>query len=79
MIQYNFSNFVNDKKKKTTQFLQPESRCEVKPVPCFRLEETTQDLQQTREMLNEEEFICSELTSAQEHLYTTAGQVPAAM
>lgn len=51
----------------------------MKLVPCFRLDETTQDLQQTREKLNQEEFICSELTSAQEQLYTTAGQVPAAM
>lgn len=55
-----------------------KSRCAVKLVPCFRLDETTQNLQQTREKLSQEEFICSELTSAQEHLYTTAGQVPAA-
>lgn len=47
-------------------------------VPNFRLEETTQNLQQTKEKLNQEEFICSELTSAQEHLYATAGQVPTA-
>uniref|UniRef100_A0AAQ6AIF4 Kinesin-like protein n=1 Tax=Amphiprion ocellaris TaxID=80972 RepID=A0AAQ6AIF4_AMPOC len=34
----------------------------------FRLEETSRDLQQTKEKLSEEEFICSELTSAQETL-----------
>uniref|UniRef100_A0A3Q1FTE9 Kinesin-like protein n=1 Tax=Acanthochromis polyacanthus TaxID=80966 RepID=A0A3Q1FTE9_9TELE len=40
-----------------------------------RLEETSRDLQQTKEKLSEEEFICSELTSAQETLYNAAGQV----
>uniref|UniRef100_A0AAQ5YUS9 Kinesin-like protein n=1 Tax=Amphiprion ocellaris TaxID=80972 RepID=A0AAQ5YUS9_AMPOC len=39
------------------------------------LEETSRDLQQTKEKLSEEEFICSELTSAQETLYNAAGQV----
>ncbi len=41
----------------------------------FRLEETSQDLQKTKEKLSQEEFICSELTSVQESLYSTAGQV----
>ncbi|XP_023117335.2 kinesin-like protein KIF11 [Amphiprion ocellaris] len=40
-----------------------------------RLEETSRDLQQTKEKLSEEEFICSELTSAQETLYNAAGQL----
>jgi len=43
----------------------------------FRLEETSRNLQQTKEKLTEEEFICSELNSVQENLYNTAGQVPA--
>ncbi|CAG12333.1 unnamed protein product [Tetraodon nigroviridis] len=43
-----------------------------------KLNETARDLEQAREKLNQEQFICSELSSAQEHLYTTAGQVPAA-
>lgn len=41
-----------------------------------RLEETSRDLQQTKQKLSQEEFICSELTSVQETLYNTAGQVP---
>lgn len=41
----------------------------------FRLEETSRDLQQTKEKLSQEEFVCSELTSVQETLYNTAGQV----
>nr|XP_033468499.1 kinesin-like protein KIF11 isoform X1 [Epinephelus lanceolatus] len=40
-----------------------------------RLEETSKDLQQTKDKLSQEEFICSELTSAQESLYDTAGQL----
>ncbi|KAM4591688.1 kinesin-like protein KIF11 isoform 2-T2 [Odontesthes bonariensis] len=40
-----------------------------------RLEETSRDLQQTKEKLTEEEFICSELSSVQESLYSTAGQL----
>ncbi|CAJ1066898.1 kinesin-like protein KIF11 isoform X1 [Xyrichtys novacula] len=40
-----------------------------------RLEETSQDLQQTKEKLSQEEFICSELSSVQEVLYDTAGQL----
>ncbi|XP_076599334.1 kinesin-like protein KIF11 [Chaetodon auriga] len=40
-----------------------------------RLEEACQDLQQTKEKLNQEEFICSELSSVQETLYSTAGQL----
>uniref|UniRef100_H3C207 Kinesin family member 11 n=1 Tax=Tetraodon nigroviridis TaxID=99883 RepID=H3C207_TETNG len=40
-----------------------------------KLNETARDLEQAREKLNQEQFICSELSSAQEHLYTTAGQL----
>ncbi|XP_028279012.1 kinesin-like protein KIF11 [Parambassis ranga] len=40
-----------------------------------RLEETSRDLQQTKEKLSQEEFISSELTSAQELLYNTAGRL----
>ncbi|XP_008320635.1 kinesin-like protein KIF11 [Cynoglossus semilaevis] len=40
-----------------------------------RLEETSRDLHVTREKLSEEEFICSELSSVQEILYSTAGQL----
>uniref|UniRef100_A0A671W8V6 Kinesin-like protein n=1 Tax=Sparus aurata TaxID=8175 RepID=A0A671W8V6_SPAAU len=36
---------------------------------------TSQDLQQTKEKLSEEEFISSELSSVQTTLYSTAGQV----
>uniref|UniRef100_A0A8C9Z8Z8 Kinesin-like protein n=1 Tax=Sander lucioperca TaxID=283035 RepID=A0A8C9Z8Z8_SANLU len=39
------------------------------------LEETSKDLQQTKEKLSQEEFVCSELTVVQETLYNTAGQV----
>uniref|UniRef100_A0A3P8WE67 Kinesin-like protein n=1 Tax=Cynoglossus semilaevis TaxID=244447 RepID=A0A3P8WE67_CYNSE len=41
----------------------------------LRLEETSRDLHVTREKLSEEEFICSELSSVQEILYSTAGQL----
>uniref|UniRef100_A0A667YAG7 Kinesin-like protein n=1 Tax=Myripristis murdjan TaxID=586833 RepID=A0A667YAG7_9TELE len=40
-----------------------------------RLEETSRDLQLTRERLGQEEFISSALTTDQENLYNTAGQV----
>uniref|UniRef100_A0A669EQN1 Kinesin-like protein n=1 Tax=Oreochromis niloticus TaxID=8128 RepID=A0A669EQN1_ORENI len=40
-----------------------------------RLEETSRDLQETKVKLSEEEFICSELSSVQETLYDTAGQL----
>ncbi|XP_042357940.1 kinesin-like protein KIF11 [Plectropomus leopardus] len=40
-----------------------------------RLEETSKDLQETKEKLSQEEFICLELTSVQETLYSTAGQL----
>ncbi|KAM9726846.1 kinesin-like protein KIF11 isoform 2-T2 [Menidia menidia] len=40
-----------------------------------RLEETSRDLQQTKEKLVEEEFVCSELSSAQDSLLDTAGQI----
>uniref|UniRef100_A0AAX7SDE9 Kinesin-like protein n=1 Tax=Astatotilapia calliptera TaxID=8154 RepID=A0AAX7SDE9_ASTCA len=42
-----------------------------------RLEETSRDLRETKVKLSEEAFICSELSSAQETLYDTAGQVQA--
>lgn len=45
------------------------------PIVDFRLEEASQDLQQTKVKLSQEEFICSELASVQETLYDTAGQV----
>eukprot|EP00064_Thunnus_orientalis_P022887 superscaffoldBa00008134_g23108 len=40
-----------------------------------RLEETSRDLQHTKEKLSQEEFICSEFNSAQESLYNTATQL----
>ncbi|KAK2921541.1 kinesin-like protein KIF11 isoform X1 [Channa argus] len=40
-----------------------------------RLEETSRDLQHTKVKLSQEEFICSELSSVQETLYNTAGQL----
>ncbi|XP_071393513.1 kinesin-like protein KIF11 isoform X1 [Centroberyx affinis] len=40
-----------------------------------QLEETNRDLQKTKEKLSQEEFICSELSSDQETLYSTAGQL----
>uniref|UniRef100_A0A667YAH3 Kinesin-like protein n=1 Tax=Myripristis murdjan TaxID=586833 RepID=A0A667YAH3_9TELE len=40
-----------------------------------QLEETSRDLQLTRERLGQEEFISSALTTDQENLYNTAGQV----
>ena len=40
-----------------------------------RLKETSQDLQQTKEKLSQEEFVSSELASAQDSLYSTARQV----
>ncbi|XP_030011249.1 kinesin-like protein KIF11 [Sphaeramia orbicularis] len=40
-----------------------------------RLEETNRDLQQTKEKLTEEEFVCSEISTAHENLYNTAGQL----
>ncbi|XP_029927094.1 kinesin-like protein KIF11 isoform X2 [Myripristis murdjan] len=40
-----------------------------------RLEETSRDLQLTRERLGQEEFISSALTTDQENLYNTAGQL----
>ncbi|XP_044070559.1 kinesin-like protein KIF11 [Siniperca chuatsi] len=40
-----------------------------------RLEETSQDLQQTKEKLSQEVFVCSELATVQETLYSTAGQL----
>uniref|UniRef100_A0AAX7VWI3 Kinesin-like protein n=1 Tax=Astatotilapia calliptera TaxID=8154 RepID=A0AAX7VWI3_ASTCA len=43
------------------------------------LEETSRDLRETKVKLSEEAFICSELSSAQETLYDTAGQVQATL
>ncbi|CAL8297877.1 unnamed protein product [Merluccius merluccius] len=40
-----------------------------------RLEETSKDLVKTKEELMEEKFVCSQLTSTQENLYNTAGQL----
>ncbi|XP_074503183.1 kinesin-like protein KIF11 [Sebastes fasciatus] len=40
-----------------------------------RLEETNRDLHLTKEKLSQEEFVCLELTSVQESLYNTAGQL----
>ncbi|XP_008299888.1 kinesin-like protein KIF11 [Stegastes partitus] len=40
-----------------------------------RLEETSRDLQQTKDKLSQEEFVCSELASAQETLFNAAGQL----
>ncbi|KAM4730443.1 LOW QUALITY PROTEIN: kinesin-like protein KIF11 [Anableps anableps] len=40
-----------------------------------RLEETSRRLEQTKEKLVQEEFICSELSSLHESLYSTAGQL----
>ncbi|XP_034407180.1 kinesin-like protein KIF11 [Cyclopterus lumpus] len=40
-----------------------------------RLEETSRDLQNTKEKLSREEFVCSELTAVQETLYDTAGRL----
>lgn len=45
----------------------------------LRLEETSRDLRETKVKLSEEAFICSELSSAQETLYDTAGQVQATL
>uniref|UniRef100_A0A3Q0S161 Kinesin-like protein n=1 Tax=Amphilophus citrinellus TaxID=61819 RepID=A0A3Q0S161_AMPCI len=39
------------------------------------LEETSRDLQETQVKLSQEEFVCAELSSAQEALYDTAGQL----
>uniref|UniRef100_A0A665VQZ6 Kinesin-like protein n=1 Tax=Echeneis naucrates TaxID=173247 RepID=A0A665VQZ6_ECHNA len=44
-------------------------------ISLSELAETSRNLQQTKEKLNQEEFICSALTSAQESLYNTAGQL----
>ncbi|XP_027862812.1 kinesin-like protein KIF11 isoform X2 [Xiphophorus couchianus] len=44
-----------------------------------RLEETSRDLEKTKEKLVEEEFICSELSSVHESLYSAAGQLLSAV
>ncbi|XP_043992901.1 kinesin-like protein KIF11 isoform X2 [Gambusia affinis] len=44
-----------------------------------RLEETSRHLEKTKEKLVEEEFICSELSSVQESLYSAAGQLLSAV
>ncbi|KAG7280297.1 hypothetical protein CRUP_026838 [Coryphaenoides rupestris] len=40
-----------------------------------RLEETSKDLEKTKGELVEEKFVCDQLTSTQENLYNTAGQL----
>uniref|UniRef100_A0A8C4HTB7 Kinesin-like protein n=1 Tax=Dicentrarchus labrax TaxID=13489 RepID=A0A8C4HTB7_DICLA len=66
-------------KKVTELFVDSKSRLEQCTVDLDekqqRLEVTSQDLQQTKHKLSQEEFICSELASVQETLYSTAGQV----
>ncbi|KAG7232181.1 hypothetical protein INR49_009459 [Caranx melampygus] len=66
-------------KKVTELFVDSKSRLEQCTVDLDekqqRLEETSRDLQQTRDKLSQEEFISSELSSAQETLYSTAGQL----
>ncbi|XP_014908365.1 kinesin-like protein KIF11 isoform X2 [Poecilia latipinna] len=44
-----------------------------------RLEETSRHLEKTKEKLVEEEFICSELSSVHESLYSAAGQLLSAV
>ncbi|KAM9345205.1 kinesin-like protein KIF11 [Symphorus nematophorus] len=66
-------------KKVTELFVDSKTRLEQCTIDLDekqqKLEETSQDLQQTKEKLSQEEFICSELTSVQETLYSTAGQL----
>ncbi|XP_072246625.1 kinesin-like protein KIF11 isoform X2 [Leuresthes tenuis] len=66
-------------KKVTELFVDSKTRLEQCTVDLDekqqRLEETSRDLQKTKEKLTEEEFICSELSSVQESLYNTAGQL----
>ncbi|XP_051274007.1 kinesin-like protein KIF11 [Dicentrarchus labrax] len=66
-------------KKVTELFVDSKSRLEQCTVDLDekqqRLEVTSQDLQQTKHKLSQEEFICSELASVQETLYSTAGQL----
>uniref|UniRef100_A0AAQ4RND2 Kinesin-like protein n=1 Tax=Gasterosteus aculeatus aculeatus TaxID=481459 RepID=A0AAQ4RND2_GASAC len=66
-------------KKVTELFVDSKTRLELCAVDLDekqqRLEETSRDLQHTKEKLMEEEFVCSELTSVQESLYDTAGRV----
>ncbi|XP_054456823.1 kinesin-like protein KIF11 isoform X2 [Anoplopoma fimbria] len=66
-------------KKVTELFVDSKTRLEQCAVDLDekqqRLEETSKDLQQTKEKLSQEEFVCSELTSVQETLYDTAGQL----
>ncbi|XP_018516291.1 kinesin-like protein KIF11 isoform X2 [Lates calcarifer] len=66
-------------KKVTELFVDSKTRLEQCTIDLDekqqRLEETSRDLQQTKQKLSQEEFICSELTSVQETLYNTAGQL----
>nr|XP_040035136.1 kinesin-like protein KIF11 [Gasterosteus aculeatus aculeatus]XP_040035137.1 kinesin-like protein KIF11 [Gasterosteus aculeatus aculeatus]XP_040035138.1 kinesin-like protein KIF11 [Gasterosteus aculeatus aculeatus] len=66
-------------KKVTELFVDSKTRLELCAVDLDekqqRLEETSRDLQHTKEKLMEEEFVCSELTSVQESLYDTAGRL----
>ncbi|KAM6996886.1 kinesin-like protein KIF11 isoform 4-T4 [Tautogolabrus adspersus] len=66
-------------KKVTELFVDSKTRLEQCTVELDdkqqRLEETSQDLQQTKVKLSHEEFICTELSSVQDVLYNTAGQL----
>uniref|UniRef100_A0A669DLL7 Kinesin-like protein n=1 Tax=Oreochromis niloticus TaxID=8128 RepID=A0A669DLL7_ORENI len=66
-------------KKVTELFVDSKARLEqcTADLDEKQLEETSRDLQETKVKLSEEEFICSELSSVQETLYDTAGQVQA--
>ncbi|TDH01623.1 hypothetical protein EPR50_G00182270 [Perca flavescens] len=66
-------------KKVTELFMDSKTRLEQCTVDLDEkqqiLEETSKDLQQTKEKLSQEEFVCSELAVVQETLYNTAGQL----
>ncbi|KAM6922167.1 kinesin-like protein KIF11 [Lycodopsis pacificus] len=71
---------MEDEIKKVTElFVDSKTRLEQCTVVLDekqqRLEETSRDLQHTKEKLSEEEFVCTALTSVQESLYDTAGQL----
>ncbi|XP_023259936.1 kinesin-like protein KIF11 [Seriola lalandi dorsalis] len=81
IVEYNdrIAAMEEELKKVSELFVDSKSRLEQCTVDLDekqqRLEETSRDLQQTREKLSQEEFICSELSSVQETLYNTAGQL----
>ncbi|XP_034754345.1 kinesin-like protein KIF11 [Etheostoma cragini] len=66
-------------KKVTELFMDSKTRLEQCTVDLDEkhqmLEETSKDLQLTKEKLSQEEFVCSELSVVQESLYNTAGQL----